>query len=399
MGTALRSWLVPLAVAVAVGLGGAARAADPPREGHEGSPDEKVYHLLRDVINQGVELYDARDYAGCYHLWEGSLKTLRPFCEHRKEWQKAIDDAFADAQNQPLMWQRDWALRRAMDRIRDDIHPPKRAEMRTSPPPGTRPGAGTGTGGGARSPGGTRTATLWDRLGGEPGVGRVIDEIVAVAGKDPKVDFARGGRFQPTPGDLAKFRQEMIAWVSSKTGGPLPYTGESMKQAHKGMGITDPQFDAFVADVRGVLAKHNLRPDDEKAVLDALEATRPDIVEKKSGEEPKAKEKKPEEKKPEADAGAGSVTGKVTYKGKPLPGGTVTLTGKDGKAVSGAIVEDGSYTVRAVKPGTYTMTVDTSAAKGKAFVAIPEKYKEADKSGLTVEVKEGNQNHDIDLID
>jgi hemoglobin len=250
-------------------------------------------------------------------------------------------------------------------------------------------------------------ATLWDRLGGQQGVGQVIDEIVAVAGKDKKVDFDRGGKVKLTPADLVKFRQEMIDWVSSKTGGPLKYTGETMKQAHKGMGITDAQFDAFVADVRGVLAKHNLRPDDEKAVLDTLEATRKDIVETKSGEEPKPEkkqeDKKPgeskEEKKPEASAGTSTVSGTVTYKGKPLPGGTVTLTGKDGKTVSGAIGEDGSYALQAVKPGTYTMTVDTSSAKGKAFVAIPEKYKGADTSGLTVQVNEGKQVHDIALTD
>jgi hemoglobin len=303
MRTSFRYWLVPLvAAALAVSSGGAARAAE------DRGMDEKVYSTLIHIINDGVDLYNARDYAGCYRLWQGSLKTLRPLLEHHEAWQKQIDAALAGAEGQPRLAERDWVLRRAMDKILDDIHPapkteagPARGAPRSPGGTGVPPGGGTRPPGTVERPGGaTRTTTLWDRLGGAKGVGQVIDEIVAVVGKDPKVDFTRGGKYKLNPEQMAKFRQEMIDWVSSKTGGPLPPTGETMKKAHKGMDITDAQFDAFLADVRGVLAKHNLRPEDEKAVLNALEATRKNIVQppaEKTRPEEKKEEKKPEEKK------------------------------------------------------------------------------------------------------
>ena len=34
---------------------------------------------------------------------------------------------------------------------------------------------------------------------------------------------------------------EMVCWAA---GGPQKYTGKNMKEAHKGMGITDAEFDA-----------------------------------------------------------------------------------------------------------------------------------------------------------
>ena len=52
-----------------------------------------------------------------------------------------------------------------------------------------------------------------------------------------------------------------------------------MKEVHKGMGITDAQFDAAAADLKAVLETNGVKHDDVKAVLGAVETTRKDIVE------------------------------------------------------------------------------------------------------------------------
>jgi hemoglobin len=406
-----------------MGLGGPAHAADEPHAGHEKGADQKLYDLLRDVINEGADLYNAGDYAGCYHLWQGSLRTLAPFLEHHADWQKSIDAALAEARGTPAMWDRAWVLRRAMDKIRDDIHPPRKGEgaaERLPAPAG--PGPAPATRGPEPRPAGSeppKAATLWDRLGGEKGVAKVVDDLCDVASKDPKVDFTRGGRYQPTKDDLAKFKKEMVDWVSSKTGGPFQYTGENMKKAHQGMKITDAQFDALAADLKSVLEKNGVKGEDERAVLQAVEATRKDIVEKKAEEEPEKKpeekkngetksgEKKPEEKKngedktSEGKKAEATVMGRVVYRGQPLPG-TITLTAKDGTVVSGAIGEDGAYKVEAVKPGAYTVTVKASGDKNKdvrATAKIPAKYSDPGKSSLTFNVTEGKQTFDIELRD
>src|SRR5205807_7231068 len=111
MRSAFRRWLFPLAAcAVAVCLAGPARAADEPAEAGDKGHEEKVFTLLRDLINEGADLYNGGDYAGCYHFWEGALKALRPTLEHHEAWQKAVDSSLAEARGTPTMWQRAWVL-------------------------------------------------------------------------------------------------------------------------------------------------------------------------------------------------------------------------------------------------------------------------------------------------
>ncbi len=292
MRSVLRGWLIPLAAVLLCGPAGAAQAAE---DTSAGAADQKIYNTLRDIINEGADLYNSGDQAGCYRLYEGALKTLRPLAHD--DWGKAITDGLAEADRTPSVGERAFVLRRVIDRIRSSIHPKKgetaKPETGTTRPPVTKP---TET-----KPPVTETpkpTTLWERLGGEKGVTKVVDDLVAVAVKDPKVDFLRGGKYKPTADDVAKLKKEIVAWVSSKTGGPIPYTGENMKDAHKGMGITDAQFDAFAADLREALEKNRVKGDDLDAVMKAAAATRKDIVEK-TGSEKKPDETRPKETKPD----------------------------------------------------------------------------------------------------
>jgi hemoglobin len=53
-----------------------------------------------------------------------------------------------------------------------------------------------------------------------------------------------------------------------------------MKSAHKGMKITDAEFDAFAEHLKKALEKNGAAPDDVKTVMGVAESTRKDIVEK-----------------------------------------------------------------------------------------------------------------------
>jgi hypothetical protein len=132
----------------------------------------------------------------------------------------------------------------------------------------------------------------------------------------------------------------------------------------------------------------------------------------------------------------GVVSGKVLYQGKPVPGGNVSflLDGARG-VMSSPIAEDGSYTIQNVPPGTVKITVETTSVRppeqgspagmspalakqyaeftkknrekapqpadpqqaAKRYVPIPVQYSDPDKSNLTYVVKNGKQEHDIDL--
>src|SRR5579864_7085437 len=102
-----------------------------------------------------------------------------------------------------------------------------------------------------------------------------------------------------------------------------------------------------------------------------------------------AQKEKPAEK-------SGTVTGKVTFKGQPLAGGIIGFWSKD-SAEKTALAKDGSYSLSGLPAGEYRVTVSTKVLKGKpGYVAIPEKYGNADTSGLKVRVG-GKQEANIEL--
>jgi hypothetical protein len=140
----------------------------------------------------------------------------------------------------------------------------------------------------------------------------------------------------------------------------------------------------------------------------------------------------------------GTISGTVTYKGKPLKAGTVSfMTTEGGHVASGEIKEDGTYTVSRVPAGPAKVTVKSvevftppgggmmggrsgggaprGAPAGAAenvkpppgvdmsgfnpnssndkAMKVPDKYKDFAKTPLTCDVKSGNQPYDIQLTD
>jgi hypothetical protein len=117
----------------------------------------------------------------------------------------------------------------------------------------------------------------------------------------------------------------------------------------------------------------------------------------------------------------GSVSGKVTYKGTPVPNGVVTFHGDEGQSTQVPLGEDGTYDAPQVPVGQVSVTIATppdnsvllKVAKqwpgGKRFgvgkpieppknvVSIPTKYSNPAQSGLRFNVSEGRQTYDIPL--
>jgi hypothetical protein len=119
----------------------------------------------------------------------------------------------------------------------------------------------------------------------------------------------------------------------------------------------------------------------------------------------------------------GSISGKVTYKDKPLPGGMVTFFAADKKSQTAVIGTDGTYTIDRVAVGPAKIAVLPPAAPPKMPpgmkmdagkmggapeggspppsadkpVSLPPKYQDPEKSELTYTVTAGKQEHDIPL--
>ncbi len=120
--------------------------------------------------------------------------------------------------------------------------------------------------------------SLFDRLGGAEGVKAVVDKFVENVTQDPAVNKS----FKATKGPkLDAFKKNLTDQICEVTGGPCKYAGKDMKLAHKGMKITDAQFDAIVMDLKLAMGELKVADAEQAEVVEKLAPLKEDIVEKK----------------------------------------------------------------------------------------------------------------------
>ena len=115
--------------------------------------------------------------------------------------------------------------------------------------------------------------SLYDRLGGEPAISAVVDEFAKNVLGDTRINkkFAHS--------DANRLVTNLKTFVCSATGGPQKYEGESMKEAHHHMGVTEGEFNALVEDLVKALDKFNVPSKEKNDLLAALGPMKPQIVE------------------------------------------------------------------------------------------------------------------------
>ncbi len=97
------------------------------------------------------------------------------------------------------------------------------------------------------------------------------------------------------------------------------------------------------------------------------------------------------------------ITGNVVYQGKPVTGGTVTFYVQTEPTASpqlctGMIDANGRYEVTFAVPGEARISVQTETQQGTpTYIRIPKKYGVEATSGLTYNIQQGKQEHDIVL--
>lgn len=121
--------------------------------------------------------------------------------------------------------------------------------------------------------------------------------------------------------------------------------------------------------------------------------------------------------------GSGTITGKVTYQGRPLTTGQVVIWTSSGNTYASEIDADGNYRIEGCPPGKHKVSVaspdpavtamaTTSRERGRGapaanpspapksgnskWFAIPPRYSDPESSGLVIEVS-GSKEHNISL--
>jgi hemoglobin len=117
--------------------------------------------------------------------------------------------------------------------------------------------------------------TLYKRLGGREGIAIVVGDFVTNMTGDSRVN----ARFKDMKGaDVEKLKSNLADQICDATGGPCSYLGRDMKAAHKGMNITDAEWNATVENLTKALDKNSVAPKDKSELLGLLGPMKADIV-------------------------------------------------------------------------------------------------------------------------
>ncbi len=127
--------------------------------------------------------------------------------------------------------------------------------------------------------------TLYERLRVVDGIGIarqgrdaisiIVDDFVANIVADNRIN----ARFKTLkPPEVFKLKANVADQMCEATGGPCAYMGREMKAAHKGMKITDAEWDATVEALVKALDKHKVPAKDKQELLGLLGPMKPDIV-------------------------------------------------------------------------------------------------------------------------
>jgi hemoglobin len=114
--------------------------------------------------------------------------------------------------------------------------------------------------------------TLYDRLGGEPGVHGITDTLIDRAAADPIM----GRSFADV--NLKRVKRLLAEQICELSRGPCRYTGSSMREAHAGLHISQAELYDLVATLKQVLAERKVPLGARNELLRLLAPMKRDVI-------------------------------------------------------------------------------------------------------------------------
>jgi hemoglobin len=112
---------------------------------------------------------------------------------------------------------------------------------------------------------------LYDLIGGSPAIWAAIDSFYRRVLEDETL------RHFFDSSDMAHLRERQSMFISMLLGGRVVYTGKKIDAAHasaRAKGLTNKNFDAFLAHFRAALDEVGANPDKTEKVMKLLETHR-----------------------------------------------------------------------------------------------------------------------------
>ncbi len=120
-------------------------------------------------------------------------------------------------------------------------------------------------------------ASIYQRLGGYDGIVGFVDDLLPRLQQDEEL-----GRFWQYRGadGVSRERQLLIDYLCAMCGGPLYYRGRSMAQTHRGMGISESDWERFVCHATATLQALAVPETEAREVGEFVSTLRDDIVDR-----------------------------------------------------------------------------------------------------------------------
>ena len=123
---------------------------------------------------------------------------------------------------------------------------------------------------------GDKGKTLYERLGGYDAIVAVANDLLPRLQGDKQL-----ARFWAHRGDdgVRREKQLLIDFLCANAGGPLYYRGRDMALAHRGMRISESDWNVFLGHAAATLAKFKVPDAEQREVVAFVQSLKKDIVE------------------------------------------------------------------------------------------------------------------------
>ena len=118
--------------------------------------------------------------------------------------------------------------------------------------------------------------TLYERLGGYEAITAVANDLLPRLRADAQL-----GRFWAHRGEdgVMREKQLLIDFLCASAGGPMYYRGRDMLLCHRGMRISESDWDVFLGHAAATLAKFQVTEAEQREVVAFVQGLKKDIVE------------------------------------------------------------------------------------------------------------------------
>ena len=113
---------------------------------------------------------------------------------------------------------------------------------------------------------------LYEIIGGEAALSSVVDDFYDRVLADPELRGFFAGA------NMTRLKGRQVEFFAAALGGPLPYTGASMRDAHQGRGIGQKHFDLVAGHLVAALRAAGVPPDVVDQIVAAVSPLASQIV-------------------------------------------------------------------------------------------------------------------------